>query len=140
MKEEVFFSLGSNLGDRTANLEKALGYMDQAFGTHYERLSNFIETESWGFESSPFINCAVKYMIDDEPENVLEKCKEIERKMGRTEVLEYDDSGRRVYHSRIIDIDILYFGDRTIETEKLTVPHPLIEQRDFVKIPLQEII
>jgi len=140
MKEEVFFSLGSNKGERKANLEKALSLMDQAFGSHYDKLSSFLETESWGFESAPFINCAVKYLLEDDPMLVLDKCKEIERKMGRTDGPEYDSSGKRIYHDRIIDIDILYFGNRKIETERLTVPHPLIDERDFVKIPLREII
>lgn len=140
MKEAVFFSLGSNQGDRKANLEMALNLMDEALGSHYQRVSSFIETQSWGFEADPFLNCAVKYLLDDEPESVLDKCKGIERRMGRNDIPEYDASGKRVYHSRIIDIDILYYGDRIVDTEKLTVPHPLIEQRDFVKIPLNEII
>jgi len=140
MMEAVYFSLGSNQGDRKANLEKALDYMDRVFGTHYEKLSSFLETQSWGFDADPFLNCAVKYVIDDEPENVLDKCKEIERQMGRVDGPEYDASGKRIYHSRIIDIDILYYGSQNINTERLTIPHTLIGERDFVKIPLREII
>lgn len=137
--ELVYFSLGSNLGDRRGNLLSALERMDSLLGTHYERLSSFIETPSWGFDAEPFINCAVAYRLDAEPFDVLDVCKRIEREMGRKENVEYGDDGRRIYHSRIIDIDILYFGDRKVRTERLTIPHPLIEQRDFVKIPLSEI-
>lgn len=138
--EDVYFSLGSNMGDRKGNLLTALEKMDAAFGTHYVRLSSFLETESWGFDADPFINCAVMYRLDADPEDVLDICKRIEREMGRKERIEYGTDGKRVYHSRIIDIDILYFGNRSIDTPRLTVPHPLIGERDFVKIPLAEIM
>ena len=59
--------------------------------------------------------------------------------MGRTDPPEYDADGRRIYHSRIIDIDILFYGKEVIETEELTIPHPRIAERDFVKKPLKEI-
>lgn len=140
MMEKVFFSLGSNLGDREMNLRDALEKMNESFGRKYERISSFMETEAWGFIGDNFINCAVMYMLDEEPEIVLAKCKSIERAMGRNEKIEYDGEGRRVYHSRIIDIDILLFGDIEIKTENLTVPHPLMGERDFVRKTLQEIL
>mgnify|MGYP003326772759 CR=1 FL=1 len=59
----LYLSLGSNLGDRKANLEEALRRLDEAFGTGYASLSDFIETESWGFEAGKFINCAVLYQL-----------------------------------------------------------------------------
>lgn len=140
MMEKVFFSLGSNIGDRESNLRMALEKMNEAFGRRFEAVSSFIETESWGFIGDNFINCAVMYMLEEEPEVVLARCKAIERGMGRNEVREYDADGRRVYHSRIIDIDILLFGDRNIRTDNLTVPHPLMGERDFVRRTLQEIL
>ena len=72
--EKVYFSLGSNLGDRQRNLERALELMDAAFGCHYLRVSPFLETEAWGFEGEPFLNCAVVYALEDKPERVLRRC------------------------------------------------------------------
>lgn len=144
-KVDVYLSLGSNIGDRKANIEKALEMMDEKTGVHYLELSDIIETEAWGFSSENFLNCAVLYRIETEREStenakqILKFCKEIERNLGRKENLEYDEEGNRIYHSRIIDIDILFYGNRKIETKDLIVPHPLISQRDFVKIPLRQI-
>ena len=139
-REKVYFSLGSNLGDRKALLEEALSRMNASFGTPYKALSSFIETQSWGFDGPDFINCAVMYELDSDPFLVLSAVKAIEKEMGRGGSPEYDGKGRRIYHDRPIDIDILYYGDRRVETPELTIPHPLIEEREFVKIPLSEIL
>ncbi|MBR1795419.1 MAG: 2-amino-4-hydroxy-6-hydroxymethyldihydropteridine diphosphokinase [Bacteroidales bacterium] len=138
--EKVYFSIGTNLGDREANIREALSRMDAAFGKGYSALSSVIETPAWGFDGPAFLNCAVMYEIESDPFVVLEKVKEIERAMGRTGSAEFDASGRRIYHDRPIDIDILYYGDRLVETPELKIPHPLIGERDFVKIPLAEIL
>ena len=138
-REKVYFSLGSNLGDRKALLKEALKRMDEAFGTPYSALSSLIETPAWGFEGQPFLNSAVMYEIDSDPFVVLKQVKAIEKAMGRTGSAEYDSAGRRIYHDRPIDIDILYYGERNVETPELRIPHPLIGERDFVKIPLAEI-
>ena len=71
---------------------------------------------------------------------VLGQVKAIEKAMGRSGSAEYDSAGRRIYHDRPIDIDILYYGERNVETPELRIPHPLIGDRDFVKIPLAEIL
>jgi 2-amino-4-hydroxy-6-hydroxymethyldihydropteridine diphosphokinase len=70
---------------------------------------------------------------------ILEICKDIERRLGRTGKPQYNGKGERVYTSRPIDIDILLFGDHNIDCEELTVPHKLMNDRDFVMIPLREI-
>ena len=70
---------------------------------------------------------------------ILEICKDIERRLGRTGKPQYNEKGERVYASRPIDIDILLFGDHKIDCEELTVPHKLMYERDFVMIPLREI-
>ena len=141
----VYLGLGSNLGDRRKNLERALTLLDEGFGRHYTALSRMIETKAWGFKGDKFLNACVLYRIyrkgspEEQGHEILALCKEIERILGRDEKPEYDADGNRIYHNRTIDIDILFYGTEHIDTEDLTVPHPLIAERDFVKIPLAEI-
>ena len=144
-KVDLYLGLGSNLGDREVNLMRAVTMMDQAFGIGPERISKIYETPSWGFEGPAFLNMCILYRIPVEEPSVehvtglFHKMKEIEKALGRDDEPEYDAEGNRVYHNRTIDIDILYYGKETINTEELTIPHPLIGQRDFVKKPLKEI-
>jgi 2-amino-4-hydroxy-6-hydroxymethyldihydropteridine diphosphokinase len=141
----VYLGLGSNLGDRRKNLERALTLLDEGFGRHYTALSRMIETKAWGFKGDKFLNACVLYRIyrkgspEEQGHEILALCKEIERTLGRDEKPEYDADGNRIYHNRTIDIDILFYGTEHIDTEDLMVPHPLIAERDFVKIPLAEI-
>ena len=142
-------SLGSNQGDRRQNIEIAIAMLNIELKTPYKALSSFIETEPWGFESDEkFINAVVRYELhlpegyNPEAEGlmILEICKGIERKLGRTGEPQYDERGERIYASRPIDIDILLFGDNKIDCPELTVPHKLMYERDFVMVPLNEII
>ena len=141
----VYLGLGSNLGDRRKNIERALTLLDEGFGRHYTALSRMIETKAWGFKGDKFLNACVLYRIyrkgspEEQGHEILALCKEIERTLGRDGKPEYDADGNRIYHNRTIDIDILFYGTEHIDTEDLTVPHPLIAERDFVKIPLAEI-
>ena len=146
---DVYLGLGTNLGDRESNLWQALKGLDEAFGASYSALSRFHETEPWGFESSErFLNAAVKYVLSVPrgtsqsafSRHILDICKSVERTMGRTGLPEYTPDGRRVYHSRIIDIDILLIGDWTVDEPDLKIPHPLMSERDFVMRPLSEIL
>lgn len=144
---EIYLSLGSNLGDRAGNIHEALQKLNDAFGMGYSKLSKIMETPSWGFEGNDFLNCAVLYLIPDcgmNPElhslSILRICKSIESEMGRDIKLEFDRSGQRIYKNRIIDIDILFYGTFSIHTPSLTIPHPLIPERDFVLRPLGEIV
>ena len=142
----VYLGLGSNLGDRDLNLLRAMNLLDQAFGTHPERISRIVETPSWGFEGPAFLNLCVLYRLprtanpEDHAMEILRRVKDIEQKLGRdlSEPL-FDAEGNRIYHNRTIDIDILCYGDFTIKTHDLIIPHPLIAERDFVKKPLLEI-
>lgn len=119
----------------------AVRKMEEKFGKPCARRSGVIETVSCGFDGEDFLNCAVMFELDDSPFSVLRICKRIEAEMGRPNTKpEYDDKGNRIYHNRVIDIDILLFGDRKIETETLTIPHPRMYERDFVMVPLKEII
>jgi 2-amino-4-hydroxy-6-hydroxymethyldihydropteridine diphosphokinase len=135
----VYFSLGTNQGDRRAQIDEALRRLDAAIGRPYEALSSIIETPSWGFEGPDFLNCVVRYRTARQPRTLLHICKRIERAMGRTGGVEYDAEGRRIYHDRPIDIDILLYGDERVDEPDLQIPHPLMEQRDFVMRPLKEI-
>ena len=148
-KVDLYLSLGSNQGDRALNIENALSLLNVELKKPYKAVSSFLETEPWGFESDEkFINAAVHYELElpkgynAEAEGlmILEICKDIERRMGRTGKPQYDENGGRIYTSRPIDIDILLFGDNKIDCPELTVPHKLMYERDFVMIPLNEII
>ena len=142
----IYFSLGSNLGDREKNIEEALRRMDDALGVHYISLSRLIETRPMGFSGGKFLNAAVLYRVfrPEEGEEadaieILDKVKAVEMEMGRTDRPEFDSSGNRIYRSRIIDIDILFYGSERINIQRLTIPHKDIENRPFVMIPLLEI-
>ena len=148
-KISLYLSLGSNLGDREENIRKALSLLDEELKTPYRAVSSFIETEPWGFESDErFINAVVLYEIelpdDFEPEEeglrILRICKKTERILGRTKEPEYDDNGNRLYKSRTIDVDILLLGEERVDCEELTIPHKLMEKRDFVMVPLRQIM
>lgn len=148
-KVKLYLSLGSNQGDRRQNIEAAISMLNIDLKTPYKAVSTFIETEPWGFDSDEkFLNAAVLYELtlkkgyNPEAEGlmVLEICKDIERRLGRTGVPQYDETGKRIYTSRPIDIDILLFGNDNIDCEELTVPHKLMYERDFVMIPLKEIL
>ena len=148
-KVELYLSLGSNKGDRAANMEAAISLLNMELGRPYKAVSSFIETEPWGFESEDkFLNAVVLYEMEfrkgfnPEAEGlmILEICKSIERRLGRTGEPQYDAEGNRIYSSRTIDIDILLLGDERIDCEELTVPHKHMYERDFVMKPLNEII
>ena len=148
-KVDLYLSLGSNQGDRVQNMENALSLLNIELKTPYKDVSSFIETDPWGFESQEkFLNAAVHYQLrlpkgyNPEAEGlmILEICKDIETRMGRTGKPQYDENGSRIYTSRPIDIDILLLGDNRIDCPELTVPHKLMYERDFVMIPLNEII
>ena len=147
-KVDLYLSLGSNQGDREYNIETALSLLNIELKTPYKAVSALYETEPWGFESDDrFLNVAVLYELrlqkgfNPEAEGlmILETCKSIERRLGRTGVPQYDEKGERIYTSRPIDIDILLFGDYNIDCEELTIPHKLMWERDFVMTPLNEI-
>lgn len=149
MKVDLYLSLGSNKGDKRKNIEDAISLLNIELGTPYKAVSSFMETEPWGFDSDErFVNAAVLYELDlpkeynPEAEGlmVLEICKSIERRLGREGEARYDADGNRIYTDRPIDIDILLFGDDKIDCEELTVPHKLMYERDFVMVPLREIL
>ena len=131
----VFLSLGSNLGDRHATMRRAINLINDEVGT-VDRESSPLETEPWGFESKNlFLNMCVRVRTVLSPEQVLDATQDIERRLGRK-----SKSVDGCYHDRPIDIDILMYDNLHISTPRLTLPHPLMHERDFVMRPLREIL
>lgn len=136
---QVYLGLGSNLGNRRALLKRAVRLIGERVG-EVTRQSTFIETEPWGFESAnKFLNAVILCETDMTPREVLEATQQIERDMGRQKIV-HRTSSNRTYTDRPIDIDILLYDDLTVDEPDLKIPHPLMEQRDFVMIPLKEIL
>jgi 2-amino-4-hydroxy-6-hydroxymethyldihydropteridine diphosphokinase len=130
----LYLSLGTNLGDRRSNLETALTHIAREVGTVISS-SDVIETEPWGFDSSnSFLNMAVKVETLLQPLEVLHATQDIERQMGRSE-----KSVNREYKDRLIDIDLLLYDDIVMNTPELSIPHPLMYQREFVMKPLLQV-
>ncbi len=135
MEHTVYLGLGTNLGDKEGNLHVAIDRIGEEIGTVMRR-SSFLATEPWGFASdNTFVNAAVMVKTCMTPLEVLHATQRIEQGMGRT-VKSVDGK----YHDRIIDIDILLYDDISMSTEELAIPHPLMHERDFVMIPLREIL
>lgn len=131
----AYLSLGSNLGDRHATMQQAILLLDSQAGS-VDRVSSAIETEPWGFKSAnKFLNMCVRITTTLSPEQLLATTKDIELQLGRT-----TKSVNGQYHDRPIDIDILTYDDLHINTPSLTLPHPHMHERDFVMIPLREIL
>ena len=128
--ETVYLGLGSNLGERTDNLVNAIRKLSQK--TKIEQTSSVYETEPVGYEDQPlFLNAVISLTTELEPLELLRFIKQIEVELGR----------RPDFRNapRIMDIDILFYGDRILQSGELTIPHPRIAERAFVLVPLAEI-
>ena len=135
MSYTVYLGLGPNLGNRKAILNDAIALVNERVG-EVVRQSSFLETEPWGFDSpNQFLNACLCVNTELAPRQLLEATQVIEKEMGRAH-----KTMNRKYQDRIIDIDILMIDDLTIDEPDLKVPHPLMEERDFVMIPLKEIM
>ena len=131
----IYLGLGSNIGNRKRNMRDAIQYLESIVGT-LVRQSDLFETEPWGFDSpNLFINMCVCMETPLSPRQLLEATQSIEKKMGRTLKSEAGE-----YADRIIDIDILIYDDLKINDGDLIIPHPLMHERDFVMIPLHQIL
>lgn len=128
-------SLGANLGDRKGNIKLAIKQISELIGP-VVRQSALIETAPWGFNSAnTFINAAVCSETSLSPREVLQATQGIERALGRT-----TKSIDGQYHDRLIDIDILLYDDLHVSEPDLVIPHPHMNERQFVMQPLSEII
>ena len=138
----VALLLGGNQGDVKRTLQTAQQLITSRGGAVL-RCSHRYESEPWGFPAAQrFSNQALEVSTDLSPLEVLDACQGIERELGRNraaEAIEKASSGA-AYSSRPIDIDIIFYGDEVIDDERLTVPHPLLAEREFVLQPLAEIM
>jgi len=144
---KVFLGLGSNLGQREAIIAQAIEMIGRRVGP-VVRQSALIETDPWGFESEhKFLNGVVLVNTELTPREVLQATQQIERELGRKKRLSVhssedteDSPSPRQYTDRPIDIDILLYDDLSVDEPDLKIPHPLMHERDFVMIPLNELI
>ena len=146
---QVYLGLGSNLGDKEENLRKAITLINEQIGT-VVRQSAFFYSEPWGYESdNQFVNAVILVETPLSPYDVLTANQRIEHLLGKTQAhaterpsdlsLQPSDLRPPIYHDRPIDIDILLYDDLHMDEPGLKIPHPLMEERDFVMIPLNEI-
>ncbi|MBA4316797.1 MAG: 2-amino-4-hydroxy-6-hydroxymethyldihydropteridine diphosphokinase [Flavobacterium sp.] len=131
-QHQVVLSLGSNQGNRLDNVERSLEMIHREIGTII-KVSKLYETPSWGFDSDAFYNCALVVHTFSSAHKILEQILNIEKRLGR---VRGDTLG---YQSRIIDIDLITFGEEIIDTEELQVPHPLMQNRRFVLLPMLDL-
>jgi len=135
----IYLALGSNLGDREWNLEQALALLAEALKVDM-LYSRVLETEAVGFEGPAFLNQAVCFESDIAPEALLDLCQDIEVRLGRPRhTAQYDAEGKRIFSNRTMDIDILRYNDQEIHTDRLTIPHPQLWERPYVKELLNDI-
>ena len=158
---QVYLGLGSNLGDREENIRQAVSLIQERIG-EVVRQSSLIETEPWGFGSdNRFLNGVILCVTTLTPRQVLRATQKIERELGKTKAhatkRSHDSSlftlhsslfilhsslftlHSSLYKDRPIDIDILLYDDLVVDEPDLKIPHPLMHERDFVMIPLEEI-
>jgi 2-amino-4-hydroxy-6-hydroxymethyldihydropteridine diphosphokinase len=127
---EVWIGLGSNLGDKRANIERALDFLAQS--CLVADVSSLYKTEPVGFQDQDwFLNCAAKIETDLEPRPLLDLLKSLEQRLGRTQRIQNGP--------RTIDLDILIYGGRVVQEPGLAIPHPRMHERLFVLAPLREI-
>ena len=131
--EKVLLGLGSNIGNRILYIRKAIKAISLIKGINIIAISSFYETEPWGLkEQRNFINCIIVCLSKPGPEELYKKLKKIEKELGRTRKI--------LWGPRKIDVDILFYGKHIIKKNKLKIPHPMIQERNFVLVPLNEMI
>ncbi len=135
----VYLSLGSNLGDRVGYLQQATSLLSAVPEIKIVATSSFYESEPWQMNSENwFVNAVVQISTTLSPEELLKECKRIETQLGRGE-REFSPDGKKIYKDRTIDIDILFYDDKIINTPDLTIPHKFFHKRAFLMVPMLEI-
>ena len=133
MPQSAFIALGSNLGDRRANLNDAMERIRKLPDTRIVKQASFYESEPHGDAKTWFVNGVIEIETEFSPENLLKKLLAIETEMGRKRV-----KGKR-WGNRVIDLDILFYASSIIRKKNLKVPHPEAANRRFVLMPLAEL-
>lgn len=132
-QHQVILSLGTNQGNRLENIERCIEGLHNEIGTVI-RVSKLYETPSWGFESENFYNCAVILNTHKSAHLILEEVLLLEEALGRVR-----DASLEGYQARLIDIDVITFDEEIIASEKLQVPHPEMQNRLFVLLPMRDL-
>jgi 2-amino-4-hydroxy-6-hydroxymethyldihydropteridine diphosphokinase len=128
---EVFLLLGGNVGDKHKIFSETIRRIQNRIGMLI-KVSSIYETEPWGFVSDLFWNQALQLQTSLKPEELLDGILAIENEMGRRRISDQ-------YEARPIDIDIMFYDNLIIQTDRLTIPHPLIGERKFALVPLNEV-
>ncbi|MDO5793360.1 MAG: 2-amino-4-hydroxy-6-hydroxymethyldihydropteridine diphosphokinase [Turicibacter sp.] len=129
---KAYLGLGSNLGDKKHYLYDAIQWLNRHEQITIVQLSSLYETAPWGYtDQDVFMNLVVEVETSLNPIELLDVCQSIENELGRVREIKWGP--------RVIDVDILLYNDEVIESDRLTVPHPYMTERDFVMIPLAEI-
>lgn len=139
----VYLALGSNLGERKANLRQAIALLQAHSVIRVRQVSRFYETEPVGIvdERDPqwFINAVIGIDTEFTPEQLLVVCLAVEQRLGRKRTETSTGNAPRGYVSRTMDIDILLYGDQVIELPSLKIPHPRMQERTFMMVPLMDV-
>ncbi len=129
---DALIGLGSNVGEKARNIARAIELLCADGKVALVRSSRFYRSDPWGIlEQDWFVNACAAVLTDLDPHDLLDRCLEVERRLGRVR-------GRK-WGPRLIDVDVLTYRGQEIDAPRLKVPHPLIEQRSFVLLPLAEI-
>jgi 2-amino-4-hydroxy-6-hydroxymethyldihydropteridine diphosphokinase len=131
MKNAIYLSLGSNVGDRVKNIVSALSFLQSSLSVNIEKVSSFYETSPVGPKQRNFYNIVIEAQTDLKSDKLLLFIKQVEHILGRRKTVRWGP--------RVIDIDILFFGGKIIHQTDLTVPHKELQNRLFVLIPLSEV-
>jgi 2-amino-4-hydroxy-6-hydroxymethyldihydropteridine diphosphokinase len=131
-QNQVILSLGSNVGNRLQTIELAIACIHETIGT-VVKVSSLYETPSWGFESDFFYNCALILQTHKSAQKILDEVLILENSLGRTR---HEELG---YQARTIDIDVIAFNEEIIQTDQLQVPHPQMQNRLFVLLPMRDL-
>ncbi|MCV2486326.1 2-amino-4-hydroxy-6-hydroxymethyldihydropteridine diphosphokinase [Flavobacterium sp. SH_e] len=132
LQHQVVLSIGSNQGSRLENIQNCINLIHQNVGTVIQ-VSKLYETPAWGFESDAFYNCALLLHTTSSAQKVLNQVLKVEKELGRIRL------NQEGYQSRIIDVDLIAFDDEIIDSEKLQIPHPLMQNRNFVLLPMKDL-
>ena len=129
----AYIALGANVGDRRSNIQKAIEALRATNGVEITRVSTLLENPAVGgpADSPPFLNAVAELRTTLQAQSLLDRLLQIERSLGRER--------REKWGPRVIDLDVVLYGDQVIHTDRLTVPHPLMHERRFVLQPLAEI-